>query len=279
MSTVRSDAQVEAMCADARQRVDDASPADFLLAVSRAHCRVDHEQQFACERACQQSASCDPGTVETRCPDLAVSGLCSAACPATCEGSPAMPTNCEGKCFGACLGSCVGPRRGDICEGSCLGLCGGDCTLPESTTAPCSDGVRCLSRCAGAWSELACESPLLGSPCGASGYCFAACGVVGAFGATCEPASIASEGLPAALDDAIALSYPRLLSLPSYELLYVDPALLLVAAYDVLRADHPDADHCPATPRATLKDEREQLAAAAASLLCLTSELRAAPCF
>jgi hypothetical protein len=272
-----SDEQVEAMCAEAQRLVDEASPMDFLLAVSSAHCRIDHEAQLACEASCQKSSECDPGTVQTRCPDLKLSGQCTAACPATCEGRPATPTYCEGKCFGACTGTCVGTTTGAICEGSCLGTCGGDCALPESSTVACSDGVRCLSRCDGAWSELGCESRLVDSSCAASGFCFAACTAAGVFGARCELASLASEGLNPTLRDSIAQSYPLLLSLPTYEALFVEPALLLVAAYDVLLADGPVAE-CPGGRGRSLAEARDQLSDAAASLLCLTGRLEAPPC-
>jgi hypothetical protein len=112
----------------------------------------------------------------------------------------------------------------------------------------------------------------------ASGYCFATCATVGVFDARCELASVEVEGLESDLARSLRESYALLLALPTYELLFVDPALLLLAAYDILIQDNPEARDCPASFGSSLQQAYEQLHDASSSLLCLTSRLEAPPC-
>jgi hypothetical protein len=230
-------ADVAQLCAGARGAVAAVAPLDWYHVTTR--CWPDHDNQLACERACDES--CDPGTLEDRCEPAAVVGKCDEPCDSRqCLGSSIAPADCPGACDGTCTGSCGGNCLGECdgvcanvgsdghcagqctgtcrglcqgrCEGTCQGTCDGDPNLP---IAVCAEGNQCRGGCTGEYTSPVCHSPLVDSPCGLDAECAADCRATGTIGVACEPSTswvLPKAGLAPALranlDTALAALIP-----------------------------------------------------------------------
>jgi hypothetical protein len=142
--------------------------ASFELMISGGECIVDAAAQISCEAACRVDASCDLGSVETRCAPGDLAGSCPGQCAGSCEvqsGAVECLGTCRAECVGTCSGTCTGG-----CSGNCTGACDG-----QSSTGPC--GGTCAGQC-----DATCSGK-----CGAEcdGTCSGSC-QYSAPSATCE---------------------------------------------------------------------------------------------
>src|SRR5262249_36007769 len=98
-------ARVEQALIDA-EKVD----AHVAIAVSRGECHLNFDAQKQGGVGCGAHASCDSGTVETRCDPESISVSCSGTCQAgaSCVGSMDVAANCMGRCESECVGACNG---------------------------------------------------------------------------------------------------------------------------------------------------------------------------
>jgi modification target Cys-rich repeat protein len=179
--------------------------ARVAIVVSRGECHLDFEMQKRCDAECALRASCDPGTIETRCEPAAVSVTCSGSCNAgaVCVGKAELAANCMGKCESECVGECHGtciaedgsvttnnPQAKGKCESTCNGTCRGICKIEAASGIACGANVRCTGGCTGTVSDPVCTTTFKPPVCTVDEDCHAACSAKVAESATCDPTSV-----------------------------------------------------------------------------------------
>jgi hypothetical protein len=186
-------------------RLADAKEVDATVAllVTRGECHVDFEAQAACDQQCALDATCDPGTVETRCEPGELSVECHAECEAeaTCAGTADHPANCMGECESECVGSCSGtciaadgsrtendPSCVGKCTSSCNGECRGRCTLEQPIE--CGAEVSCEGGCTATYDDPVCTDVCTPPVCHEDPECHAACEAQALASAVCEPTRV-----------------------------------------------------------------------------------------
>lgn len=189
------------------QALIDAEKVDahVAIAVSRGECHLDFDEQKKCDEECAANASCDPGTIETRCDPEAVSASCSGACRsgASCVGSIDVTArcmgHCEAECDGSCSGTCIGtdgsmtsgdPNAKGKCVATCNGTCSGVCKIEAPDGTACGANVRCTGGCTGAMTEPACTMEFKPPKCDVDQDCHAACSAKVAQDATCSSTTV-----------------------------------------------------------------------------------------
>jgi hypothetical protein len=179
--------------------------AHVAVAVSNGECHLDFEEQKKCDAECALSASCNPGTIETRCDSEAISVTCSGTCNAgaSCVGSVDVAANCMGRCESECTGDCSGTciaEDGSMtsndsnakgkCIATCNGKCKGTCRIEAPEGVACGDNVRCTGGCTGTATDPACTTEFKPPPCDVDEDCHAACTAKVAQHAVCQPPTI-----------------------------------------------------------------------------------------
>jgi hypothetical protein len=176
--------------------------ANVAIAVSRGECHLDFGAQAACDANCAANASCQPGTVETRCEPGDLSVICNAQCQAgaDCVGRPELPANCMGKCESECVGQCHGdcishdgrkthddPNCNGKCSSGCNGICRGRCKVDNPEGVQCGTSVRCEGGCTAQATDPICTSEFTPPQCTVDATCHAACTAEVEKNATCDP--------------------------------------------------------------------------------------------
>lgn len=195
----------DAASARVLDRLADAGEVDATVAllVTRGECRIDFEAQAECDRQCALDATCEPGSVETRCEPGELSVECHAECEAesTCAGSDDHPANCMGVCESECVGECSGtciaadgsrtendPNCVGKCTSSCNGECRGSCKLEQPTE--CGAEVRCEGGCTATYDDPVCTTVCTPPVCEEDPDCHAACEAEALASAVCEPTRV-----------------------------------------------------------------------------------------
>lgn len=174
--------------------------ATVALLVTRGECHVDFEAQAECDRQCALDATCDPGTVETRCEPGELSVECHAECDAeaTCVGSEEIAANCMGECESECVGECKGTciaadgtrtENDPNCHGKCTSACNGECRGRCKLDQPieCGADVHCEGGCTGSYSDPVCTTEVTPPECHEDPDCHAACSAEATANAVCDP--------------------------------------------------------------------------------------------
>jgi hypothetical protein len=177
-----------------------AANANFALVTSPGACRVDFTAQAACDAKCKASATCDSGTVETRCAPGQVARVCDEKCKSTsfCEGKVERPANCMGACESTCTGQCAGtctdkdgkkttnnPSCHGKCSSACNGTCAGSCKVDVDVT--CGTSVRCKGECTTTYTAPVCESEYTAPTCTVDASCEASCSASVSATTVCDP--------------------------------------------------------------------------------------------
>ena len=191
--------------------------AGFALIVSRPPCHPDFQAEASCEAACQAQATCDPGTVETRCDPAKLSVMCSDNCAAQgcCEGRADAKANCEGSCEAECDGQCSGTctdaqghqTMNDAnchgkCSAHCSGTCSGRCTIDASAGVQCGANVTCEGGCMGSFTQPTCETIVKPPNCTIDATRLAGCQSESVAHAVCDPPTVTLEA-DASVSDAV----------------------------------------------------------------------------
>lgn len=198
-------------CDAAGSRIEDALVAagtvnaHVALTVSRGECHLDFAEQAQCDAECAANATCDSGSVETRCDPGSLSVVCNGSCDvgASCIGTADVAANCMGKCESECVGQCSGEcidEHGQItldnpnchgkCASSCNGTCRGICKVEDAQGIACGANVRCTGGCTGTFTEPVCVSEFTPPQCTVDPDCHAACSAKVAEDAVCDPTII-----------------------------------------------------------------------------------------
>lgn len=179
--------------------------AHVALAMSRGECHLDFDEQKRCDAQCAAHATCDSGTVETRCDPAAVSVVCSGTCSAgaSCVGTAQVAANCMGQCESECTGECKGECVGEDgsvtennenakgkCASTCNGKCSGTCKVQASEGVSCGANVRCTGGCTGTATDPICTTQFKPPTCQVDEDCLAACSAKVVEDATCDPPTI-----------------------------------------------------------------------------------------
>ncbi len=179
--------------------------ANFALVVTKGQCYPDFSAQAKCDAECNANATCDSGSVETRCTPGELSVKCDASCKVsgTCKGTPEKECNCMGKCESTCTGECKGtctdehgkktendPNCHGKCSASCHGKCKGECKIDEPEGVQCGADVRCKGECTGTVSEPKCESTFTPPKCTVDASCIESCSAKVVADAVCDPPSV-----------------------------------------------------------------------------------------
>jgi hypothetical protein len=179
--------------------------ASVALSVTRGECRCDFDAQAECDAKCSAEASCDPGTIETRCEPGDLSVECHASCEADayCVGSPELVANCEGQCEGECVGQCMGtciapdgtttendPNCQGKCTTTCMGECTGRCKIETAGGIECGASVHCEGGCSGTFSDPVCTTEFKPPECEVNAECHAACSAKAMAETECDPPHI-----------------------------------------------------------------------------------------
>jgi hypothetical protein len=179
--------------------------ARVALLVSEGECHLDFEEQKRCDAECALRATCDPGSIETRCEPSAISVVCSGSCNvgAVCVGKAEVAANCMGKCESECQGECKGtciaedgsmttdnPNARGKCASTCNGKCKGICKIEASAGINCGATVRCTGGCTGTATEPVCTTEFKPPTCDFDEDCHAACSAKVVQNAKCDPTSI-----------------------------------------------------------------------------------------
>lgn len=202
-----SNAQRTGACDAAGSRIESALieagtvNAHIALAVSRGECHLDFAEQARCDAECTANATCDSGSVETRCEPGSLSVVCEGSCNAgaSCVGTPEVAANCMGKCESECVGQCSGdcidpsgqvtannPNCHGKCTSSCNGTCRGMCKVESAEGVSCGVNVRCTGGCTGTFTEPICVSEFTPPQCTVDPDCHAACSAQVAQNAVCD---------------------------------------------------------------------------------------------
>jgi hypothetical protein len=179
--------------------------AHVAVSVSKGECRLDFEEQKKCDAECTLHASCDSGTIETRCDHASVSASCSGVCKAgaACVGSQDAAANCTGTCEAECTGDCNGtciaedgsmtsndPDAKGKCVATCEGECKGVCRIEAPEGVACGENVRCTGGCTGTSTEPACTTEFEPPACDVDADCHAACSAKVLQHAICHRANV-----------------------------------------------------------------------------------------
>ena len=177
----------------------------FAIAVTRGECRIPFDAQTRCDVECAASATCEPGSVETRCEPGSLSVICEGMCTAnaSCIGTIERPANCmglcESTCVGECRGTCIAPdgsRTTDDpscmgkCTSSCNGMCRGRCRIEEPAGISCGADVRCTGGCSGTYTAPACTTEYGPPACMVEAGCHAICVARLAADTECDPTHV-----------------------------------------------------------------------------------------
>ncbi len=212
-------AYTQAVCQDAADAIAAAIAGGLSVTVDVAPpiCTIDANAQIACESSCYVDATCDPGTVETRCAPGELSVVCAGTCQANayCESTATVAAMCNGSCDGFCTGTCDGSGiDGASCAGTCVGSCEGSCQITAAGGIDCGADARCRGGCEGTATLPECRTTLEPPACAADADCQAACEAQGSINATCTGADVVvvvtGSGDAAALQTVLEQNLPTL---------------------------------------------------------------------
>lgn len=179
--------------------------ANFALLTVPGACHTDFQAQVACDAKCKAEASCDSGTVETRCAPGELSTKCVERCKVQsyCEGTVDLEANCMGKCESTCTGECKGtctasdgtktdnnPNCHGKCSASCNGTCRGKCKIDLDVGVACGTNVKCKGECTTTHTDPVCETTCTPPNCKVDASCSESCTASVAARAVCDPSHV-----------------------------------------------------------------------------------------
>lgn len=260
-----TDDDLAASCAEAKSAIDEVF-SGVSVVVEGGRCTVDAEAQFACESQCAVDATCDPGTVISRCEPGQISGICSGSCVggAVCQGSANVQAQCSGSCGGTCTGTCDGSESTGYCAGRCEGTCSGNCVIAADADINCGASVTCKGGCTVEYEAPRCETHLKPPSCQIDADCEAGCRAQASFQAACIPPTITVNGVETvdqAAVDALVKHMPALVNGA-----FIQGALLIEAGLEVADAYPPAARAIAGLPQCLLFVADDIVATADASV-------------
>jgi hypothetical protein len=177
-----TDADATLLCRAARASLATMLGDDAVISYAVEPKRVDAEAQFACENGALATSgcSCEPSTLETRCPSDSQETQCTGSCTGECFSGPGM---CQGECTGLCEGRCGGVcqvQSGPDCAGECEGVCTGTCTGSCRVSAAAICPGTCVGECSASAGIAGCAT-LTPAPCscGDASDAYPACEAIG----------------------------------------------------------------------------------------------------
>lgn len=193
-------------CDAASVRIDSimkaSASANFALLTVPGACHTDFQAQASCDAKCKAEATCDSGTVETRCTPGELSTKCTERCKVQsyCCGTVDVDANCMGQCESTCTGECKGtctasdgtktdnnPNCHGKCSSSCNGTCKGKCKIEVTEGFACGANVRCKGECTTTHTDPVCESTFTPPSCQVDASCEESCSASVSAKAICEP--------------------------------------------------------------------------------------------